>query len=171
MKNVLILLLCLLCSSCMTVQRIQRNCDKFMQVCVQTDTRIVYRDTVIYRTVEVKLPADTVKIVDTVRVIDNVAYLPEIIRRYGLITTRARVDNSILYVTSYLNDSTILKKDTIYLQGAIREVEKWNTVTEKYIPAAYKWAFWTWVILIAVGVVFLFFKFKIPIINLIKKII
>lgn len=149
----------LLFPSCLTVNRIQRNCDKFAQICI-TDkhTEIRYRDTVIFRidTLRVPLPfRDTVKITDTVRIFNNLAFLPTVHRRFGLIGVDAGVSRSLLTVNAYLTDSTILfaHRDTILIENAIKEQTQTNTVVveKKYIPGFYKFTFWVFILLIVIA--------------------
>lgn len=150
-------------NSCLTVNRIQRNCDKFAQICVTgTKTEIQYRDTVIFRTDTLRVPLpvrDTVKITDTVRIFNNLAYLPTVHRRFGLIGVDAGVQKSVLSISAYLTDSTILfpHRDTILIEKAIRDQQTTGTVVirEKYIPGFYKFTFWLFIIIAAAAVGYL----------------
>lgn len=142
----------LIFQSCLTVGRIERNCDKFTKVCVaNTVTKTVNRDTTIFRTdtVFVQLPADTVTITDTVHIKSGSAFLPWKHYRKGIISVDAAVQWSVLKISAYLNDSTILvpEKDTIVIPNAIRISDKTQTVTvvKKYIPGFYKFTFWWFV--------------------------
>lgn len=168
MKNLFFLcaLLCLLWfNSCLTVNRIQRNCDKFAQICTTdrtTETR--YRDTTIYvekqiyvdKIVKVPIPGhtDTVRITDTVQIVNNQAFMKSIHKQQGIIGVDASVFRSLFTVNAYLTDSTILYnyidtlnyQDSITIYNAIRSVTTEATITlqpKKYIPRIYKITFWT----------------------------
>ena len=145
----LLLLLVISLSSCMTVDRIHRNCDKFAAVCVtETEKVIEYRDTTIYRidTILVPLPVrDTVRLIDTIQIINNLAWLPPVHKEFGLIGVDAWVNRSILRVNAFLTDSTILHplRDTITIEGAIKEEQVTNTVVveKKHIPKLFWFTF------------------------------
>lgn len=159
----LIYLICVLATvllnGCMTVKRIERNCDKFAQICItEKETVIQYRDTTIYRTdtVVVKLPRDTVKLTDTVQVINNLAYLPSVHKKFGLIGVDAGVRHSVLRVNAYLTDSTLLyaEPDTVHLPGAVQIKEVTNTVPVRFVPGFYKFTFWLfWVVVGSIALV------------------
>ncbi len=162
-KLLLILLATLLFTSCLTVGRIERNCDKFAQICVtEKETVTVYRDTTIYLrdTIRVPLPfRDTVKITDTVRIVNNMAWLPPVRKRFGIIEVDASVARSILNVNAYLTDSTILhaRSDTILLEKVIKEDAITQTVVVKHVPKFYKVLLWIFIfqVLAAIGWFFL----------------
>lgn len=145
-------------SSCLTVRKIERNCDKFAQICVtEKETVTVYRDTTIYLrdTIRVPLPfRDTVKITDTVRIVNNLAWLPPVRKRFGIIGVDASVQRSILNVNAYLTDSTILhaRRDTITLEKVIKEEAVTQTVTVRHVPKFYKVLLWIFIVqLLALG--------------------
>lgn len=164
MRLILFLAMLLMATSCMTVPRIQRNCDKFTQVCATSERIVEYRDTVIYRsdTILVKLPSDTVTIVDTIQIVKGVGFLPPVQRDFGLIVANAFVDNSILNVKAWLRDSTILYpvKDTIIIEKAIREENTTTEVKVKYIPDLYRYAFKLIIAEILILLVYLIFKYR-----------
>lgn len=145
-KSSLLLLVLFAFSSCLTVGRINRNCDKFYDVCVTSEREVIYRDTTIYRTdtVYFKLPPDTVTIHDTI--ING--YMPPVYREFGLVWASASVDNYLLSVHAGLIDSTIMQSisDTIRLTGAIKYETTINTVDVPYLP-------WWAKILSAIGAV------------------
>lgn len=143
MKNLILIIILFSFSSCLTVKQIERNCDKFMKVCVtETVKEIVYRDTTIYKTdtILVTLPRDTVTISDTVRIINDKAFMPDIYKEFGLIGVKAGINNSILNVSAWLTDSTILypRMDTIVIENAIKAETTTNTVEVRYVPKFYK---------------------------------
>lgn len=152
----------LLFPSCLTISRIQRNCDKFAQICVtEKETVTVYRDTTIFRTDTIRVPLpyrDTVKIIDTVRIVNNLAWLPPVHKKIGIIGVNASVARSILNVNAYLTDSTILHthRDTITLEKVIKEKAETKTVPVRFIPDFYKFTFWFFflqvTVLIIVGI-------------------
>lgn len=173
--NILCSLMCLMWfSSCLTVNRIQRNCDKFAQICV-TDkkTEIHYRDTTIYvekpiyvdKIIEVPIPGykDSLIIRDSVRIIDGYAEMRSIHKEQGIIGVEASVYRSEFLVNVFLLDSTILYNyidtlvfaDSLRIYNAIREKTTEDTVViqKKYIPGFYKFTFWIFIIIIvgAVG--------------------
>jgi hypothetical protein len=61
--------------------------------------------------------------------------------RFGIISARAQVHNSILNVRAWLNDSTIHYPvtDTVYIEKATKQEKQIVTVPEKYVPAFYKY--------------------------------
>jgi len=136
----------------MTVNRIQRNCDKFAQICItEKETVTIVRDTTIFRTdtVLVQLPRDTVRLRDTVRIENGVAWLAPLHREFGLISVDASVKASVLSVDAYLNDSTLLyaEPDTVHLPGAIEIKTVTNTVPVRFVPGFYKFTFWLfWIV-------------------------
>lgn len=170
MKTRILLLIAMVVvfTSCLTVDRIQRNCDKFAKICtVGTVTKTVYRDTTIYLTdtLKFKLPADTVRITDTVRIVNNLAYLPTIYKSYGLIGVKAGVNRSVLSVTAWLKDSTILqaRRDTVTIKNAIRESGTTTTlepVIKKVIPGFYRFTFWFFIVLVTGGLLYAGFKLR-----------
>lgn len=161
MKRILIVIISsYLLTSCLTVRQIERNCDKFKKVCVtETVTEIVYRDTTIYitDTIRLVLPSDTVTITDTVRIINDKAFMPDIYKEFGLIGVKAGINNSILNVSAWLTDSTILYPvhDTIVIENAIKEESTTDTVLVKYVPVFYKIALIGLTILLAALIVVL----------------
>lgn len=152
----------LLFPSCLTISRIQRNCDKFAQICVtEKETVTVYRDTTIFRTDTIRVPLpyrDTVKIIDTVQIINNLAWLPPVHKKIGIIGVNASVARSILNINAYLTDSTVLhtRRDTITLEKVIKEKAETKTVPVRFIPDFYKFTFWFFflqvTVLIIVGI-------------------
>lgn len=170
MKTRILLLtaLVVVSSSCLTVDRIQRNCDKFAKICtVGTVTKTVYRDTTIFLTdtIKIKLPADTVRITDTVRIVNNLAYLPTIYKSFGLIGVKAGVNRSVLSVTAWLKDSTILQahSDTVTIKNAIRETGTTTTlepVIVEVIPGFYRFTFWFFIILVSGCLLYAGFKLR-----------
>lgn len=173
MKTISFLLVCVLFTSCLTVKRIEKNCDKFAAVCVtETVVRVEYRDTTIYkdRIIEVKLPNDTVYITKPVYVQDGKCFMDYTRKTFGNIWASAKVDNSILdlkagYVSNIIQ---VPIHDTIYIDNAISSTTTDNTVTlppEKYIPGFYKFTFWTFIVLLVLGIGYVIIKFttlKIP---------
>ena len=145
-KLISLFLLIMIFNSCLTVKQIERNCDKFAQICItEVLKETVYRDTTIYRTdtIRITLPKDTVTIVDTVKIIEGRAFLPTINKTFGVISVDAGVHYSILTVKAYLNDSTILHtfRDTILLEKIIKEQITVSTVPIKYVPFIFKFVF------------------------------
>lgn len=159
-KLIVFVLTTMLLSSCLTVGRIQRNCDKFEQICVaEKETVTVYRDTTIYLTdtVLVQLPRDTVKLTDTITVSNGVASLDPVHREFGLIGVDAWVRSSVLNVDAYLTDSTMLyiEPDTVKLPGAVKTETITKVVPERYIPGFYQFTFWLFIIQLAVVVLWI----------------
>lgn len=166
-KILIIALFAFASQSCLTVGRIERNCDKFHQVCIdETVKEIVYRDTTIFviDTVKIRIPADTVTIIDTLTVdYNSVAWLPTIYREFGLVWVRAGVEANILNVAAGITDSTILTPvhDTITLTEVIKEEKITNTprpVELKYIPKFYKFTFRVFWVLIAAAAIFIIYR-------------
>ena len=168
MKKVFFLfILIVTLNSCLTVEKIQRNCDKFAQVCVtdsETVTVIEYRDTTVYLrdTITVTLPPDTVKISDTVTITDSGAQLPKVEKTFGIIGVSAEVYNSFLSVNAWLTDSTLLVPyaDSVTVQNTNTtntQKEYIQLPPERYIPKFYKFTFWWFFISLVAG--FVVFKF------------
>jgi hypothetical protein len=136
------ILFTLLFTSCVTDKQLARNCDRLADVC-NTSTHIEYRDTTLYifDTLYVSLKPDTVTITDTVVIIDNFCQMPPVQERFGIISARASVYNSILNVHAWLNDSTIHYPiaDTVYIEKATKQEKQIVTVKERYVPAFYKY--------------------------------
>lgn len=170
--TIYVFVILLIGSGCLTVNKIQRNCEKFAQICttpVKTVTE--YRDTTIYRndTVFLQLQADTVTITDTLRIINNKAFLSPVNKEIGLIGVTAWANFNILNVRAWLRDSTILipHRDTIFIDNAIRTNSTISTltITKKYIPGFYRFTFWLFIIsgiagLLIIAWKILKFKFK-----------
>ncbi len=89
-----------------------------------TRDSIVYRDT----TIEVKLPADTVKIVERVYVNNGIATMPKVVKQNGIITAEAEVKSGMLLVNSFLNDSSVF----VTLTNAIRERNSYKELYQNY---------------------------------------
>ena len=168
MKAINFILICLLLTSCLTVKRIERNCDKFSQVCV-TDSKTVieYRDTVIYkdRIIKVKLPKDTVQIIDTLIIEYNRCQLPYTYKTFGNVWASVKVENSVLNMKAGLlkNVIQVPVRDTIYIEKAITNTTTDNTVTlpaEKYIPKFYKFTLWFFILAIIAGAGLIYYKFR-----------
>ena len=164
-KLISLFLLIMIFNSCLTVKQIERNCDKFAQICItEVLKETVYRDTTIYRTdtIKVQLPTDTVRITDTVKIIKGMAFLPTIHKEFGIIGVDAGVHYSILKVSAYLTDSTILVpiRDTITLEKVIKEQSSVSTIEVKYIPSFYKFTFYMFfmVSIILIGMFIYFIK-------------
>lgn len=133
-------------TSCMTVKRIQRNCDVFAKICaVDVLHEVRYRDTIIYlNPIQARLPVSDIKIVMQLEIeAGEVVDVSKVVKTSGLITAEAWVENGKLHVNSYLNDSTILvKPDPVVIKDAIKTEQLTRTVPVRYIPAAYRFAFW-----------------------------
>ena len=155
-------------TSCLTVGKIERNCDKFAQICI-TDTEtvkeIVYRDTTIYLTdtLEIKLPADTVTITDTIKIVNKQAFLPPVYKEFGLIGVNAWVNFSVLNIRAFLTDSTILTpvRDTIIIPNAFKQTTTIKTVVmkKKFIPGFYKFTLWFFITAVVILIGWLAAKF------------
>ena len=148
-KLTAILLIGILFDSCLTVRRVERNCDLFAKICgTGTTTEIQYKDTTIFinRDVPVYLPRDTAYLKGHVK-IDTLGaqMLPTTINE-GLMTITARVKDSKLIASSYINRDSLVAniKDSILIKNAIRQSSSKTTVTirEKYIPGFYRFTFW-----------------------------
>lgn len=157
-KLISLLLLIMLFSGCLTVKQIERNCDKFAQICItEIFKETVYRDTTIYRTDTIRVPLpvrDTVTLIDTVEIIDGNAFMATRYETFGIIEVEAGVQYSVLTVRAYLNDSTILHtfRDTILLEKIIKEQITVSTVPVKYVPFIYKFVFYLFIM----GLILLF---------------
>lgn len=161
----LIFLLCPMClmwlTSCLTVGRIQRNCDKFAQICVtssETETR--YRDTTIhFPPIAARLPESNILIKTELKITDGKVNLPRQVSQHGLITTEVEIIDNQLLVKSYLSDSTILvKPDPVTIHDAIREEKSKEYIKlppEKYIPGFYKFTMRYFVVSLVVGLLYL----------------
>lgn len=161
-KLLLLAALALVFTSCLTVGRIERNCDKFAQICTtDKETLIEYRDTTIYRTDTffVPLPVrDTVFMTDTVTIKNGMAFLPTRHFERGIIGMDIGVSYSRIKASAYLTDSTILfpVRDTIFIKDAFTSSSTTQTVqiVKKVVPKFYKFTLWFFIItVLAVGVV------------------
>lgn len=148
------LALCSLClTSCLTVGRIQRNCDKFAQICVtNSETETSYRDTtIVFKPIAARLPESNILIQTDLKVIDGKINLPRQISKHGIITTEVEIIDNQLLVKSYLSDSTILvKPDPLTIHDAIREEKSKEYIklpAEKYIPGFYQFTFYGFIVL------------------------
>ena len=167
-KLIVFTLLAFVFQSCLTVGMIERNCDKFTQVCVtdsQTETIIEYRDTTIYitDTLTVDLPNDTVSIRDTVIINEQGAQYDKVVKTFGVISVSALLHNSFLHVNAWLNDSTILVpyKDSVVLQNSnttTTHTEYIELPPERYIPKFYRFTFWWFITTVFAGVFFVVIK-------------
>jgi hypothetical protein len=166
MKKLLVgLLLLFVMGSCLTESRIARNCEKFAAVCGNTTHTTISKDTIINisDTVPVPLPPDTVIIAGDVEIIEGVATFKPVYVEGSLIATYAEVKNGRLYVKSTLRVKTIqsIINMNVTIPNAIRETSSITAVPVKYIPSAYKWAFWLVVLQLVAAIFFLLKKFNI----------
>jgi len=142
MKNLLLIFIAVLLTSCMTVKRIERNCETFYKVCVQTDQSVVFRDTIIaLPPIQAKLPESKIR-ESLILVSSGKVTLPRQVFKRGLITVSVEVNDNRLLVDASIPDSILVKPDPVIIYKAIREETTTNTVPVKYIPRAYKFAFW-----------------------------
>ena len=151
----------------MTVGRVQRNCDKFFDVCVQAEREVQYRDTVIQiPPIPFKLPESKIDISLSLKIVGGRANLPKQVKTMGLITTQVEILNDKMHVRSWLNDSTILvKPDPVYIGGATKIITETRKVPVKYIPRIYAYALWIVIIQITLIVVYLILKLKLKLID------
>ena len=148
-KLIGILLIGFLFSSCLTVKRVERNCDLFAKICgTGTTTEIRYKDTTIFinRDVPVYLPRDTAYLQRQVSVDTLGAQMQPAIINDGIMTITARIKDSKLTASGYINRDSIVAniRDSILIKNAIRQSSYKTTVTirEKYIPGFYRFTFW-----------------------------
>jgi len=148
-KLIGILLIGFLFSSCLTVKRVERNCDLFAKICgTGTTTEIRYKDTTIFinRDIPVYLPRDTAYLQRQVSVDTLGAQMQPAIINDGIMTITARIKDSKLTASGYINRDSIVAniRDSILIKNAIRQSSSKTTVTimEKYIPGFYRFTFW-----------------------------
>jgi len=118
MSKIAIIILSLFLISCSSHHRwLSKNKEIACDYCNQQnqiviDTVFQTKDTVIfiYRDKFISLPSDTVIIERFIRY-NN---LDTITKEYGIITLSAWVNNKLLGATAYINDSTMLIKDTVF---------------------------------------------------------
>jgi hypothetical protein len=180
MKSILFFSLLFFFTSCLTVSRIEKNCDKFVKICIaNTLTETNYRDTTIYvdvllyidTTIYVPIPGykDSVRIRDSLRIENGLAYLKSLHKQIGIIGVDVSVRKSQLSVDAYLTDSTILYnfqhtfnfQDSVKIYNAIKEKVTTNTVVLpplKYIPKFYRFAFWLLIIELILLALFVYYK-------------
>lgn len=149
----------MLFSSCLTVRKIERNCDKFAQICVTEKEKVtVYRDTTIFvnKPIEVPVPyfKDSVRIRDSIQIVTvfdtatnqetHYAEMDTTLESFGLISVKAWVTRSKIGVDAWLTDSTFLYnyQDSVKLENAIKDTDTKKTVPVRYIPGFYKFTFW-----------------------------
>ena len=134
----LILFMC----SCDPCKRLVKKCPPSIK------DSIVYREIVSYRdtTIWIDLPSDTVRWNDTIYIIRNIAYMPLKCEKKGIITACAWVQNSRLFLSAHISDSSY----KLTIDSAIKDskfwYERWRTektiVEVKYIPWYAKAALW-----------------------------
>jgi hypothetical protein len=130
MKTVLSILICILSISCMTDRSIVKNKSRILDV-LNIHQGIEYRDTTIIkdRIIEVKLPADTVKI-DRILTYDTISKeivpLPAISVKNGLAGATAWIDSKGLHVRAFLTAEIVpvTVHDTIKLEGAVKTITR-----------------------------------------------
>ena len=148
-KLIGILLIGILFSSCLTVRRVERNCDLFAKICgTGTTTEIQYKDTTIFinRDVPVYFPRDTTYLQGQVTIDTLGAQMQPAIINYGMVTITAKIKDSKLTASGYLNRDSLVAniRDSILIKNAIRQSSSKTTVTirEKYIPGFFQFTFW-----------------------------
>jgi len=187
MKTIACILVVLLSMSCMTVKRIERNCDKFEQICttgsvdtvrIETHTETILQDTVI----DFYFPRDTVYLETPLKRIpgrrvewglinSKLSYLEA-----GLAWSTAEVESGVL--KHYLESGdTILQ---IQIDNGLKTIETLRTELKsstKYIPIKENTpfakfcikVFWVVVIIVVLGIGFLILKYKAKLLGLTKK--
>lgn len=168
------LILVLGLTSCMTTQRAQRKCEKYARLC-GTSERVVtqIKDTTIYinKNIEVKLPADTVRIEQTLP--GNILPMEPVTHNNGIITATAWIRDNRLNVYAYLNTPyiTINHRDTVYIQKYRATTERTIKIPERYVPKAFKWAAWIVGIELLALVLFIFIKLRPGVFGLVSSFI
>ena len=163
-KLIGILLIGILLDSCLTIRRVERNCDLFAKICgAGTTTEIQYKDTTIFinRDIPVYLPRDTTYLQGQVTIDTLGAQMKQTIINDGMVTITARVKDSKLSASGYINRDSLVAniRDSILIKNAIRQSSSKTTVTirEKYIPGFYRFTFWfaiiEWAALLIFGVI------------------
>lgn len=130
MKTTLSILILLLSVSCMTDRSIIKNKSHILDV-LKIKSGVEYRDTTIIkdRIIEVKLPADTVKIdhfLEVNKSTGEIVSLPTISVKNGLAGATAWVDKKGLHVRTFLTAEIVpvAVHDTIKLEGAVKTITR-----------------------------------------------
>lgn len=173
----LALALVLVLQSCMTVGRIERNCDKFLQVCgTEKERVVVYRDTTVFVEKEIEVPVphyrDSVRIRDSVNVITvidkvtgkekQVAQMDTTTRQIGMIKVVAWVNDSKIGIDAWLTDSTFLYnyQDSVKVDNGVKVVQEKVVVEVKYVPGFYKFTLWFFIVTVLGGCAVVYLRFK-----------
>lgn len=130
MKTLLLVSILFLSVSCMTDRSIVKNKQHILDV-LKIKSGVEYRDTTIIkeRIIEVKLPADTVKIdkfLEVNKSTGEIVPLPTISVKNGLAGATAWVDSKGLHVRAFLTAEVIpvAVHDTIKLEGAVKTITR-----------------------------------------------
>lgn len=130
MKTILSILILLLSVSCMTDRSIVKNKSHILDV-LKIKSGVEYRDTTIIkdRVIEVKLPADTVKIdrfLEVNKSTGEIVPLPTISVKNGLAGATAWIDSRGLHVRAFLTAEIVpvMIRDTIKLEGAVKTITR-----------------------------------------------
>jgi len=172
-NKILLICIALIMVSCVT----QRRCYEKFPPSISFEIKTMKRDSIIYRdtTLFVTLPGE--------RSIDSIPVPCPVIPGYKPDTAFA--ETSLAWAKAWLSRSRIKlqleQKDTtitVRLDNAIKEAYYWKSEYEKikevpppqkYIPSAYKTAFWAWIIIIALALGLLALKiFKPKFLNFLK---
>lgn len=166
-----LLLLVLIFSNCMSPKRVQRNLDKWCELCepesIEKDsvyienTVIEYRDTIIYLTV---YKDTTITVVKKVYIENGQAYLNDTVKVKGKYSDAvAWIENNLMHLALNEHDSLFVLK----IQNAVKdtktevqiETSEKEIIKVKYIP---KWV-WYLLGLNILGVIILAIRFIIKI--------
>ena len=130
MKTLLSILIVLLSVSCITDRAIVKNKTRILDV-LNIHQGIEYRDTTIIkdRIIEVKLPADTVRIDAKLEInplTKEIVPLPSISVKNGLAGATAWIDSKGLHVRAFLTAEMVpvMVHDTITLKGAVQTITR-----------------------------------------------
>lgn len=160
MKIILFLLAILLFTSCVT----KKACDQRFPPQIVIKDSIVLKDTTLYVSVPVIVPADTVTLIDSIPC--DITYEKEqkkgsqsakVIIDKGIITVECRSDSLVKVIDSL---KVVVQNKEKY-QSEVKVIEGPERVRNKVPP-------WCWYLLSA-NIVFLLIKFRNPIISLLKS--
>jgi len=161
-NSFIILLLVLIFSSCVT----QKKClQKFPpQIIREVYDSIIIKDSIIYRDIEieVKIPGDTIEVEKKVPIKENISPVT-VENTYS--SAKAWVENSKLKLQLIQKDQLIKYKVDSAIQVAKHWEYRWNiekqkeVIKEKYIPKIYSIAFYMWIGVIVIVLLYLGFKY------------
>ncbi len=156
-KALLILAVSILVVSCATQKRCTRKFPPEVMVKDSTwvETKIEYRDTVIYT------PSDTVTLTDTLQCdsLGRVNMATQTVSSNQATVTVAIKNNELIVEARCDSLELELKKwKEIRSENRFRQIKEIQVKREKYIPGFYSFTFWYFLITVGLGVLYFIFR-------------